>query len=256
MPELAVVLATYNEADNLGRLVEALESLEIDLQLVVVDDNSPDGTGLIAQQLSTRFGNITVANRPAKLGLGSALQSGIAAALNAGAQYVITMDADHSHDPADVPRLLAAIKTGSADMVQGSRYAPGGGVEGWNGKRRLLSRTANLVYHWGAGTPHECTTNFRVFSRRAASAVLSRAKGNGYEFMPESTLLVLASRLVIREIPITFTNRRLGESKLDKRQVIKGILFCLSGIFMYRLRLGRFSRPKAKDATDDPDSTI
>ena len=172
MPELAVVLATYNEADNLGRLVEALESLEIDLQLVVVDDNSPDGTGLIAQQLSMRFGNITVVNRPAKLGLGSALQSGIAAALNAGAQYVITMDADHSHDPADVPRLLAAIKTGSADMVQGSRYAPGGGVEGWNGKRRLLSRTANLVYHWGAGTPHECTTNFRVFSRWAASAVL------------------------------------------------------------------------------------
>ena len=256
MPELAVILATYNEADNLEQLVEALENLEIDLQLVVVDDNSPDGTGLIAQQLSTRFGNITVVNRPGKLGLGSALQSGIAAALNAGAQYIISMDADHSHDPADVPRLLAAIKTGSADMVQGSRYAPGGGVEGWNGKRRLLSRTANLVYHWGAGTPHECTTNFRVFSRRAASAVLSRAKGNGYEFMPESTLLVLASRLTIQEIPITFTNRRLGESKLDQRQVIKGILFCISGIFMYRLRIGRFSRLKAKDATDDPDSTI
>ena len=91
MPELAVILATYNEADNLGRLVEALESLATDLQLVVVDDNSPDGTGLIAQQLSTRFGNITLVNRPAKLGLGSALQSGLAVALNAGAQYVITM---------------------------------------------------------------------------------------------------------------------------------------------------------------------
>ena len=103
MPELAVILATYNEADNLERLVEALESLATDLQLVVVDDNSPDGTGLIAQQLSTRFGNITLVNRPAKLGLGSALQSGLAVALNAGAQYVITMDADLSHDPADVP---------------------------------------------------------------------------------------------------------------------------------------------------------
>ena len=156
------------------------------------------------------------------------------------------MDAELSHDPADVPRLLAAIKTGCADMVQGSRCVPGGGVEGWNGDRWMLNRAANLVYDWGAGTPHECTTNFRVYSRRAASAVLSRAKGNGYEFMPESILLVLASALKIQEIPITFTNRLLGESKLDQKQVIKGMMFCVSSIFMYRLRLGRFSRPHAE----------
>ena len=110
----------------------------------------------------------------------------------------------------------------------------------------MLSRAANLVYHWGAGPPHECTTNFRVFSRRAAAAVLSRAKGNGYEFMPESTLLVVASRFMVQEIPITFTNRRLGESKLDMRQVIKGVLFCVSSIFMYRLRLGASPDPKRK----------
>ena len=256
MPELAVILATYNEAENLGQLVEALECLELDLQLVVVDDDSPDGTGLIAQRLSERFGNITLVNRPAKLGLGSALQNGLTVALDAGAKYVLTMDADLSHDPADVPRLLTPIMAGCADMVQGSRYVPGGGVKGWNTKRRMLSRWANLLYHWGAGTPQECTTNFRLYSRRAASAVLSRAKGNGYEFMPESTLLVLASSLNIQEIPITFTNRRLGESKLDKRQVIKGITFCVSSIFMYRFRLGRFSRPRALDTIDDPDLTI
>jgi dolichol-phosphate mannosyltransferase len=197
VPELAVIIATYNEADNLGQLVDALEGLELDLQLVVVDDDSPDGTGLIAEQLSTRFGNITIVNRPAKLGLGSALQNGLAAGLKTGARYVMTMDADLSHNPEDVPRLLSAIKTGCADMVQGSRYASGGGVQGWNSKRRLLSRAANLAYKWGAGTPRECTTNFRIFSRRAASAVLSRAKGNGYEFMPETTLLVLASKLNI-----------------------------------------------------------
>lgn len=256
MPELAVIIATYNEADNLGQLVEALEGLEEDLQLVVVDDNSPDGTGLVAQQLSERFGNIIIINRPAKLGLGSALQTGLAVALNAGARYVMTMDADLSHDPADVPRLLSAIKTGCADMVQGSRYAPGGGVQGWNRKRRLLSRAANLLYHWGAGTPNECTTNFRVYSQRAASVVLSRAKGNGYEFMPESTLLVLASALRIQEIPITFTERRLGKSKLDKSQVLKGIIFCVSSVLRYRLRLGRFSRRPAIDAMDDSSSTI
>ena len=161
-----MILATYNEAENLTQLVEALEDLGEDLQLVVVDDDSPDGTGLIAQQLSSSFGNITIINRSSKQGLGSALQTGLAVSLNAGAQYVMTMDADLSHDPADVLRLLSTIKTGSADMVQGSRYAPGGAIRGWNIKRRLLSRAANLVYHWGAGTPQECTTNFRVFSRR------------------------------------------------------------------------------------------
>jgi len=237
-----VILATYNEAENLTQLIEALEGIVEDLQLVVVDDDSPDGTGLIAQQLSSKFGNITIINRSSKQGLGSALQTGLAVSLDAGAQYVMTMDADLSHDPADVLRLLSTIKTGSADMVQGSRYAPGGAIRGWNIKRRLLSRAANLVYHWGAGTPQECTTNFRVFSRRAASAVLSRAKGNGYEFMPESTLLVLASGLKIREVPITFTNRQLGLSKLDNRQVLKGIAFCISSILLYHLRLGRFSR--------------
>ena len=242
LTELAVILATYNEAENLTQLVEALEDLGEDLQLVVVDDDSPDGIGLIAQQLSSSFGNITIINRSSKQGLGSALQTGLAVSLDAGAQYVMTMDADLSHDPADVLRLLSTIKTGSADMVQGSRYAPGGAIRGWNIKRRLLSRAANLVYHLGAGTPQECTTNFRVFSRRAASAVLSRAKGNGYEFMPESTLLVLASGLKIREVPITFTNRQLGLSKLDNRQVMKGIAFCISSILLYRLRLGRFSR--------------
>ena len=121
-----MILATYNEAENLTQLIEALEGIGEDLQLVVVDDNSPDGTGLIAQQLSSKFGNITIVNRPFKLGLGSALRIGMSVALDVGVRYVMTMDADLSHDPADVPRLLSDIKTGSADMVQGSRYAPGG----------------------------------------------------------------------------------------------------------------------------------
>ena len=112
LTELAVILATYNEAENLTQLVEALEDLGEDLQLVVVDDDSPDRTGLIAQQLSSSFGNITIINRSSKQGLGSALQTGLAVSLDAGAQYVMTMDADLSHDPADVLRLLSTIKTG------------------------------------------------------------------------------------------------------------------------------------------------
>ena len=247
MPELALVLATYNEAENLPPLVEALEDLGDDLHLVVVDDDSPDGTGGVAHHLSEQFGNITVLSRPGRLGLGSALQAGLAAALDTGARYVMTMDADRSHDPADVPRLLSAIKASGAGMVQGSRYASGGGVRNWDSKRRLLSKVANLTYRWTAGAPKECTTNFRVFSRSAAKAVLSRAKGNGYDFMPESTLLVMAAGFKIEEVPIIFTGRRSGESKLDKRQVLKGIFLCGANVLRYRLRLGRFSRRRAAD---------
>ena len=248
MPELTLVLATYNEAENLPPLVEALEESGEDLHLVVVDDDSPDGTGRIAQQLSEQFGNITVVSRPGRLGLGSALQAGMAAALDTGARYVMTMDADRSHDPEDVPRLLSAMKAGGCDMVQGSRYASGGGVRNWDAKRRLLSRVANLTYRWTAGAPKECTTNFRVFSRSAAKAVLSRAKGSGYEFMAESTLLVMAAGFKIKEVPIIFTGRLSGESKLDKRQVLKGIFLCGAYVLRYRLHLGRFSRRRASDA--------
>jgi dolichol-phosphate mannosyltransferase len=247
LPELALVLATYNEAENLPPLVEALEESGEDLHLVVVDDDSPDGTGRIAQQLSEQFGNITVVSRPSRLGLGSALQTGLATALDTRAQYVMTMDADRSHDPADVPRLLMAMKAGGCDMVQGSRYAVGGGVRNWDAKRRLLSRVANLTYRWTAGAPKESTTNFRVFSRNAAKAVLSRAKGNGYEFMAESTLLVMAAGFKIEEVPIVFTGRLSGESKLDKGQVLKGIFLCGANVLRYRLHLGRFSRRSASD---------
>jgi glycosyltransferase involved in cell wall biosynthesis len=247
MSELAVVLATYNEADNLGPLVEALEGLGEDLCLFVVDDNSQDGTQGVAKELTSTSNNLVIINRPGKLGLGSALRAGLAAALATDARYVLTMDADCSHDPAEVPLLLEVARRGRAGMVQGSRYVPGGGVRRWSIGRRLLSRTANLVYHWGAGAPHESTTNFRVFSRHAASVILARARGDGYEFMPEATLLVLAAGLKVQEVPITFTGRERGESKMGKKQVINGLTFCLTSVLQYRFRLGRFSRRHLTD---------
>ena len=254
MSELVIVLATYNEAGNLAPLVEALQHLREDLHLLVVDDNSPDGTQQVAQELSASFGNVTVIARPRKMGLGSALRDGLKAALATDARYVMTMDADHSHDPQDVPRLLKAIRSGEVDMVQGSRYIPGGGVRGWGPRRKLLSRAANLLYHWCAGTPHESTTNFRVFSRQAAGVVLARAKGRDYEFMPEATLLVLAAGLRVREIPIVFTERVRGSSKLGLKQALKAILSFLVASLQYRLRLGRFVRTPA-GATGRPDDT-
>ena len=245
MAELAVVLATYNEAENLAVLVESLEGLGEDLELFIVDDNSQDGTRAVAENLSAKFHNVNIINRPSKLGLGSALRTGLSAALATNARYAMTMDADCSHDPADVPRLLEAARSGRADVIQGSRYIPGGGVCRWSIKRRWFSRTANFLYHLAAGGPHEYTTNFRILSRRAASVVVDRARGCGYDFVPESTLLVMAAGLTVEEVPITFTGRLRGESKLGMTEVIKGVTSFLVIALQYRLQLGRFSRSRS-----------
>ncbi len=247
MPELAVVLPTYNEADNLGLVVRELEGLGVDLHLLVVDDNSQDRTQQVARELSDAFGNVTVVGRPGKMGLGSALRVGLKEALATGARYVITMDADCSHDPRDVPRMLEVIRGGTADLVQGSRYVDGGGVRGLALSRRFSSRAANLLYHWCAGAPHECTNNFRVFTRRAASLVAARAKGRDYEFVPEAVLLVLAAGLKVEEVPILFTGRVRGDSKLGTKQAVRGIASIFSASLQYRLHMGRFARRPATD---------
>ena len=245
LAELTIVLPTYNEADNLERLVHGLEQLGEDLHLVIVDDNSPDGTQQVAERLSGHFGNISVIIRQGKLGLGSALRLGLHEALATGTRFVMTMDADGSHDPLDVVRLLAVMRRGDAEMVQGSRYVAGGSIRGLSLPRHAASRAVNLLYHWWAGAPRESTTNFRIFSRRAASLVVARAKGRDFEFVPEATLLVLASGLKVREVPITFANRGSGRSKLGPRQFIKGLSALFSYSMQYRLRLGRFARSSA-----------
>ncbi len=242
MAELAIVLPTYNEVGNLELLVRDLEALALDLQLFIVDDNSRDGTPQVAWELSRAFGNVTTIGRPHKMGLGSALRAGLTQALATDARYLITMDADCSHDPRDVPRLLEAITGTGADLVQGSRYVEGGGVQGMALIRRLSSRIANLFYHWCAGAPHESTTNFRVFSRRAASLVVTRATGRHFEFVPEALLLVRAAGMRVDELPIVFKVRARGSSKVGIQQIVRGIVSVFSVSLQCRMRLGRFSR--------------
>lgn len=259
MPQLAIVLPTYNEAENLGPLVRELESLGLDFQLLIVDDNSQDGTRELAEELSSVYKNITVIVRPAKLGLGSALRAGLVAALETDARYVVTMDADRSHDPQDVPRLMAGfgpdfnqeMADAGPDLVQASRYISGGGITGMSSFRRISSRLANLIYHWCAGGPKECTNNFRVFSRRAAGLAVERSKGQHYEFVPEVTLLILAAGMRVAEVPTTFNGRVSGSSKLGAVQAIRGIASLFSASTQYRLAIGRFSRRPYKD---DPPS--
>jgi len=251
MPQLAIVLPTYNEAENLGPLVQELESLELDFQLLIVDDNSQDGTRELAEALSEVYNNITVIERPGKLGLGSALRAGLAEALATDARYVVTMDADRSHDPQDVPRLLAGLIEGMAnggpDLVQASRYISGGGISGMRAFRRLSSRVANLIYHWCAGGPNEYTNNFRIFSRSAAGLVVERSKGDHYEFVPEAMLLILAAGMRVAEVPTYFNGRVRGSSKLRATQAIRGIASLFSASIQYKLAMGRFSRQLYRD---------
>ena len=181
MSKLGIVLATYNEAKSLLGLIERLEalSLSLELRIFVVDDNSPDGTSVIAEQLASRSGNISVITRPGKLGLGSALRDGMRVALTEGCSLILNMDADLSHSPEDVPRLLAAAEeSAGVDLIQASRYVKGGRTEGL-GWRGLQSRVANLLCRWLLGSPHEATTSFRVFSRQCAELVVAESRGRG-----------------------------------------------------------------------------
>ena len=244
MTNLGLVLATYNEAGNLPPLIECLNGLPlpVELRIFVVDDNSPDGTSSVAESLSTRYGNISLITRPGKLGLGSALRDGMRAALAQGCEYILTMDADMSHDPEDVPKLLVAAQSGDADLVQASRYVEGGSTKSLEWRRRLQGRVANLLCRWFLGTPHESTTNFRIYNRRCAQLVVGESKGRDFEFQPECTLIAMRHGLHIVEVPIVFTARSEGKSKLGMAQNIRWFLFFTGALLTFRLRLGRFSR--------------
>ena len=244
MAKLAIVLATYNEAGNLPRLIEILEelSLPLDVGIYVVDDNSPDGTGDAARRLNSRYGNISVLTRPRRLGLGSALRDGMKRALVEDFSYILTMDADLSHSPRDVPSLVATAFTEDADLVQASRYVQGGGTTHLGWRRRLQSRIANFLFRWLLGGPHEATTNFRVYSRRCAGLVVSESRGRDFEFQPECILIAMSHGLRIVEVPITFTGRTEGKSKLGPVQILKWLLFVSTILIPFKLRMGRFSR--------------
>ncbi len=256
MEKLGVVLATYNEARNLPRLIESLEGLfptsgpdvgvacasPLRLQIFVVDDNSPDGTSSIAQRLASQYGNISLITRPGKLGLGSALRDGMSAALAEECTYILTMDADLSHDPQDVPRLLAAVEAGDVDLVQASRYVEGGGAVKVGWQRRFLSYVANLLCRWLLGSPREATTNFRIYNRRSAELMVRESRGRDFEFQPECILIAMRHGLRIVEVPIIFTGRAGGKSKLGLMQNIRWALFfvrALITLYLGRLRVAK-----------------
>ncbi len=217
-----VVIPTYNERENLPKLVGLLREARADLQLLVVDDGSPDGTGELAEQLNEELGGIHLLRRAGKQGLASAYVHGFGRALELGAERIVQMDADLSHDPADVPRLLEA----DADVVIGSRYVPGGGTSGWPLKRKLLSRFGSLYARAWLGLPYrDITGGFKAWRRATLERVLAEPlQSEGYAFQVEMTLRAVRGGASVTEVPIIFTERAAGASKMSGRIAIEAAL--------------------------------
>jgi dolichol-phosphate mannosyltransferase len=224
-----LIIPTYNEAVNLERIVTAARA-ELSrvaagsYRILVVDDNSPDGTGAIAATLAAAGDDIQVLHRPGKAGLGQAYLAGFDRALRSGAEMVIEMDADFSHDPRYLPAMLEAAR--SADLVLGSRYVAGGGVRDWGLARQLISRGGGLYARLVLGVHvHDLTGGFKVIHRRVLEAIdLPSVRAEGYVFQIEVTYRAVLAGFTVAEVPIVFADRTAGKSKMSARIALEAML--------------------------------
>ncbi len=218
-----VIIPTYNERENLAPLVAAVLAADPALDILVVDDNSPDGTGALADDLAAGDDRIDVMHRPAKGGLGPAYRAGFAWGMERNFDVLCEMDADLSHDPADVVRLLAALR--GADLVIGSRYVPGGGVVDWPRHRLALSKGGNRYVQAMTGMPvSDATSGFRAFRRAVVEELdLATVRSDGYSFQLEMALRTWRLGFRVVEIPITFVERTAGASKISRAIVVEAL---------------------------------
>jgi dolichol-phosphate mannosyltransferase len=227
LPGAWLILPTYNEAENIEGLVRAalaqLETTGREHTILIVDDGSPDGTGRIVDRLVEELAFVRVLHRERKQGLGRAYLAGFGLALANGAELVLEMDADFSHDPADLPRLIAAAE--AADLVLGSRYVPGGGVSSWGRVRRLLSRGGSAYARILLGVPvRDLTGGFKCFHRRVLEAIdLEHVHADGYGFQIELTYKAVRAGFTVAEIPILFRERSVGKSKMTARIALEAV---------------------------------
>ncbi|TME46102.1 MAG: polyprenol monophosphomannose synthase [Chloroflexi bacterium] len=240
-----VIVPTYNEWENLSRLVASILSELPDGHILIVDDNSPDGTGEVADQLAFGDPRIKVHHRPLKQGLGTAYLAGFNYALAAGYSRVVQMDGDFSHRTEDLPRLLAAVD--DADVAIGSRNVPGSRVVGWSLLRTLVSRAGSFYARTMLGLPvRDCTSGFKCFRRSALLAIDRTAlRANGYAFQVEVTYACAGAGLRMVEVPIIFPDRALGKSKMSPRIVLEAAFLVL------RLRYGRSAPRRRAGSTAD-----
>ena len=223
-PRLLVSLATYDEAKNLRPLVETIRQYAPHCSILVTDDNSPDGTGAIADELKASLPNIYVIHRPGKLGLGTAILSAMQFAIDNGYDYFLNLDADFSHPPRFIPAILAGMET--KDVMIGSRYIPGGGVEGeFNFKRKFMSTGINMYARFFLGLrTRDNSGSFRCYRVSKLKEIdLSKIRSRGYSFMEEILYWCRTVGCTFGETPIIFENRRAGYSKINKMEAIKAL---------------------------------
>jgi len=216
-----VCLPTYNERENVERMVRALHAVGVDV--LVIDDGSPDGTGEIADRLAAELHGVGVLHRPTKEGLGPAYLAGFRRALDEGADLILEMDCDFSHDPADVPRLVAAAQ--DADLVLGSRYVKGGGTRHWGLLRRFISRGGSLYAQVLLGLRvRDLTGGFKCYRRAVLEALpLDEIHSKGYAFQIETTYRARRKGFTVREVPIIFIDRVEGGSKMSRTIVVEAV---------------------------------
>jgi dolichol-phosphate mannosyltransferase len=218
-----VIVPTYNEHENIVLLVPELLALPVSLNVLVVDDNSPDSTGLIVEEMAAREPRLSVIHRPGKLGLGTAYIAGFKKALATGAERILTMDADYSHHPRYIPEMIERSQT--ADLVIGSRYVRGGGAMGRSLPLRLVSYGGNAFAKIVLGLrAMDCTAGFRCYRRDVLEAIdLDSIISNGYSFLIEMLYLVQRRGWTVAEVPICYMDRQLGASKISRTEVTRAL---------------------------------
>jgi dolichol-phosphate mannosyltransferase len=237
-----VVLPTYNEAENIGLFLRAVRDAAPTTDVLVVDDNSPDGTGRIAEEVGAEVGGVEVLHRPGKDGLGSAYREGFGRVLQGSYDVVVSMDADFSHDPEQIPEFVAAIEDG-ADLVIGSRYVTGGGTTDWPVRRQLLSKWGNAYTRsiLGVGA-RDCTSGYRAYRATALASIdPTSTSAEGYAFLTELVRRLTTQGAVVVEKPIIFRDRTRGKSKMSGRIIVESMLLVTRWGIVDRFRRRRGS---------------
>ena len=227
-----VILPTYNEAGNIEPLIRAILEARAEAEIVVVDDNSPDDTGRIVEEIAAEEPRVHLIERPGKLGLGTAYIAGFRFGLDRNFDALVTMDADFSHDPRFLPALIEGVR--DYDIMIGSRYIPGGGIDNWEFYRRFLSRSANLFARTMLSLEvRDCTSGMRCYRRKVIETLdLAAIRSNGYSFLEEILYRCVEQGYRVGETPILFTDRRVGQSKISRSEIWRAI------VTIFRLRFG------------------
>ena len=234
--EVGVILPTYGEADNIGRLIDDIENLSLNAKILVIDDSSPDGTAEIVQEKQGKYSNILLCRRPEKNGLGTAIIDGFKFFLenNHAPKYIVTMDADYSHNPQELPQLLSTMKESDCGIVIGSRYVKGGRITGWPFSRKVISKTANFIAKVSLGLkPHDCTSGYRCYSTKFLQEVIGYLHSHTYEIQIETVRQAAQRHYNVRETPIFFVNRKQGKSKLSLTEIKRYLCYTLKAVWRF-----------------------